>query len=330
MLTQDWCVANRRARKPTRQPVAGELPCEGRARAAATRKRCLLAVALLVLAGAVAGLVAGLTAAEDPEPYGTGPRAGCACDEDCGYFGFKACCQGCPYCEGGTTLSRLGCKTSSPSPAPTAVTAPGMCVESAGMACLSTWQDPTSSFSKCRQPVAGCPATSCDGEPWTWCCTTEACATENVGWCKCRPGVAATKKPGTCEANAGTRCLATWTDPGMGGTCGQTQRGCPAAGCDPPYGQPWCCTDAGCEGADDGWCYCTPGVAGSKEPGTCESNPGKTCLSTWTDAAMGGTCGETQNGCPSAGCDPPYGQPWCCTDAGCEGEDDGWCYCTPS
>ena len=137
---------------------------------------------------------------------------------------------------------------------------------------------------------------------------------------------------GTCQADPKMKCLSTWKDTSSAFVdCHRSIEGCPSEACD-DESWTWCCTTEECEGQDRGWCKCTPGVVGSevKEPGTCESNPGKTCLSTWTDAAMGGTCGETQNGCPSAGCDPPYGQPWCCTDAECEGEDDGWCYCTPS
>ena len=60
------------------------------------------------------------------------------------------------------------------------------------------------------------------------------------------------------------------------------------------------------------------------------------CENSWTSDEDGGTCGETQNGCPALVCDgeEAYDRPWCIiVEPGCDEEEQdeggGWAYCEP-
>ena len=131
--------------------------------------------------------------------------------------------------------------------------------------------------------------------------------------------------PGYCKESA-TPCMASWTDPTING-CGTPQEYC--TNCDDSYH--WCCTTNDCQGENQGWCRCNAG-APPKQAASGEClNLDRTCMASWTDASMGGTCGSQQTACSADGsgnaCDGD--SPWCCLDEECDGEGSGWCYCKP-
>jgi hypothetical protein len=131
--------------------------------------------------------------------------------------------------------------------------------------------------------------------------------------------------PGYCKESA-TPCMASWTDPTING-CGTPQEYC--TNCDDSYH--WCCTTNDCEGENQGWCRCNAG-APPKQAASGEClNLDRTCMASWTDASMGGTCGSQQTACSadSSGDACDGDSPWCCTDEACEVEGSGWCWCQP-
>ena len=130
--------------------------------------------------------------------------------------------------------------------------------------------------------------------------------------------------PGYCTASA-TPCLPLWTDNTVNG-CSSHQEYC--TNCDDSYH--WCCTTNNCEGENEGWCRCNAGAPPQAASGECLSG-GRTCMASWTDASMGGTCGSQQTACSadSSGNACDGDSPWCCLDEECEVEGSGWCWCQP-
>jgi hypothetical protein len=85
------------------------------------------------------------------------------------------------------------------------------------------------------------------------------------------------------------------------------------------------------EGEDEGWCRCNAGAPPEQAAsGECLT-VNRTCMASWTDASMGGTCGSQQTACSadSSGNACDGDSPWCCLDEECEGKGSGWCWCQP-